>query len=537
MKKATCSLILLLVLCVTHIWAQGPNNSGTYYKDADGKKGQALKTALSKIINPHTNIGYDGLYEAYKKTDTRSDGYVRDWYSKTTKYRHVNDKAGSYKKEGDCYNREHSVPQSWFGSGVIISDIVHVLPTDGYVNNRRSNLPFGEVNNVSYSSNGGYCKTGSCKTDGYNSTVFEPGDDIKGDLARIYFYMATCYESQAASWGHDVFTGSSYQPFSTWTYNMLVRWAKQDPVDEVEIARNNAVYETQENRNPFVDYPGLEDYVWGNKKEKAFSYDNYEGNGNGTDVTIVAMPVIAPDEGTYYDSVAVTVTCVTDSAVIYYTLNGDDASELSTKYDGPFVLTESATVKAVAIKGGKSSVQAIASYSIENSETPVDGEITLGSELFNVAGGGTINSSTSEDFIGTDNGITLNYALGNGQQRYVTQSEIRLYTGNTLTVSVNQDEMVEIEFTVGKKTGKLNSSVGINNTYKWIGKTDKVVFTSEATVSLTSVKVKLANNSAGIDCTDMSLGGRRVVYNLRGQRVAHPVKGVYIVDGRKVVIR
>ena len=71
------------------------------------------------------------------------------------------------------------------------SDIVHVLPTDCYVNNRRSSYPFGEVGNATYTSNNGYSKLGSCKTSGYSGTVFEPNDEIKGDIARIYFYMVT----------------------------------------------------------------------------------------------------------------------------------------------------------------------------------------------------------------------------------------------------------------------------------------------------------------------------------------------------------
>ena len=188
-------LLTVLIALVTAVWAQGPNGSEDYYKNADGYKGAALKTALSGIIHiPNgRNVGYDGLYEGYKKTDTRPDGYVRDWYSNTTNYVHVKDKAGHYSAEGDCYNREHSVPQSWFGGGGIKSDIIHVLPTDGYVNNRRSNYPFGEVGNIEYKSNNSYSKLGSCKTTGYSGTVFEPNDEIKGDIARIYLHMFTCY--------------------------------------------------------------------------------------------------------------------------------------------------------------------------------------------------------------------------------------------------------------------------------------------------------------------------------------------------------
>ena len=86
MKKATSTLMLLLALVVTSVWAQGPNNSGTYYQPANGKKAAALKTALFNIIKSHTDIGYDGLIEAYHKTDTRADGKLRDWYSNATNY-------------------------------------------------------------------------------------------------------------------------------------------------------------------------------------------------------------------------------------------------------------------------------------------------------------------------------------------------------------------------------------------------------------------------------------------------------------------
>ena len=245
--KRLFTTICTLALTLTMAWAQGPNGSETYYQAANGKKGEALKTAMHTIIFPHTNIGYDGLYEAYRATDTRPDGYVRDWYSNVTNYTHVVDKAGSYNGEGDCYNREHSVPQSWFekygNASKIKADIVHVLPTDGFVNNQRGNYPLAKVGTVSYQSANGYSKRGTCATPGYNGTVFEPNNEIKGDMARIYFYMATCYEEDVDDWAGNatasaVFDGTSYPAFKTWYLNMLMEWSKNDPVDAVEIARN-----------------------------------------------------------------------------------------------------------------------------------------------------------------------------------------------------------------------------------------------------------------------------------------------------------
>lgn len=285
MKKII--LIAISAVFALGVFAQGPNGSGSYYQNASGKKGAQLKTALFNIISKSArDVGYDGLLSAYHTTDKRPDGYLRDWYSPSNKFEIGGPAENrSYKKEGDGYNREHLVPQSWFGSGKPKSDLIQVVPTDGYVNNRRSNYPFADVASATYISKDG-CKLGTCATPGYNSTVFEPLDNIKGDIARIYFYMATRYEDIVADWdgatASVVFAGNKYPAFNEWYLKLLFEWSKADPVDEVEIARNNAVYwgndnkkDLQSNRNPFVDYPGLEEYIWGEKKGVAFSYDKY----------------------------------------------------------------------------------------------------------------------------------------------------------------------------------------------------------------------------------------------------------------------
>ena len=174
-NKYFLSIAFFLTTIVT--WAQGPDDWKSYYQEADGLSGAQLKTKLSAIISKKDKSpSYDDLLELYKKTDTRADGFVRDWYSNTTKFVHIRDKAGNYSKEGDVYNREHTVPQSW---GPPKADIVHVVPTDGYVNNRRGNLPFGEVivdksNKQYYESNNAYSKKGYCKTAGYTDIVFPP---------------------------------------------------------------------------------------------------------------------------------------------------------------------------------------------------------------------------------------------------------------------------------------------------------------------------------------------------------------------------
>lgn len=214
--KRQFSLLSLLVL-VVQLFAQGPNGSGTYYRNANGQKGKSLKTALFKIISNHKQLSYNNLWDAFKTTDKRADGKVWDMYSNATSFTFGVDQAGSYSEEGDKYNREHSFPKSWFGDAKpMYTDLVHLVPTDGYVNGRRSNYPFGETNGGTYKSKNNFSKLGSCTYPGYTGIVFEPNDEYKGDFARIYFYMATCYEDKIAGWKSDMLGGNKYPAYKNW---------------------------------------------------------------------------------------------------------------------------------------------------------------------------------------------------------------------------------------------------------------------------------------------------------------------------------
>jgi len=280
--------VALFTLSAFNAYAQGPNDSGTYYQAADGKKGAELKTALCGIIYNRTERTYKQLWTDFQTTDKKENGKVWDMYSNLREMTFVTDQAGNYKKEGDVYNREHSWPNSWFGGEVqpMYTDLHHLYPTDGFVNNKRSNYAFGETNGESYKSANDFSKLGACTYPGYTGTVFEPNDDYKGDFARTYFYMVTCYEEKLPDWFTNYGTkegvsqtidGSKYPGLRDWQLEMLMKWAKNDPVSaDKETPRNNAVYTIQNNRNPFIDYPGLEEYIWGSMKDVAFSYDHYQ---------------------------------------------------------------------------------------------------------------------------------------------------------------------------------------------------------------------------------------------------------------------
>ena len=481
MKKIL--LTTISVFFALGAFAQAPNGSGSYYKNADGLSGEGLKTALSKIICGSLDaVGYNSLDEKYKITDKRADGTLRDWYDNTTKY---NWTSGGW-------NKEHLVPQSWFKeASPMKSDIVHVVPTDSELNNTRGSDPLAEVGNKANDCpNGSYCLWGSCKTPGYSGKVFEPNDEIKGDIARIYFYMATCYEDVILNWKGkttastaynvlDFSGGSKYQPFKQWYIDMLLRWAKEDPVDEIEIARNNGVKQVQNNRNPFVDYPGLEQYIWGSKKNDSFSYSNY----------------VEPTE-----------------YVIEYGSSGSGTGGNTGDETG----------------GGE-----------QGSETPENATIALNNTFFNCSYSGSINSSDSQDLVGTQNGITVNYSLSSGANRYCNDSQIRLYQNNTLTVSVGEGTITKIEFELAASTSKtLSASTGTMNGLVWTGNASSVVFTvnsGSGNMQIKNIKVTVSVPS-GINGVKTNPYNGQQMYNLKGQRVKRPGKGIYIKNRKKIII-
>ena len=270
--KIKTLLIVGLLFSVVNIFAQIPTG---YYDGTVGLTGAALKTKLSQIItNGHQTKSYDNLYNGYPSTDTdnyyEKDGSVLDIYSENPKgtdpyvYQHGSKQCGNYKVEGDCYNREHIFPQGYFNSASpMVSDIHHVVPTDGKVNGYRSSFPFGKVGSANFVSENG-SKRGTSASPNYSGTVFEPIDEFKGDVARMILYFATRYESKLSSFkDNDILTNSAFPGVEAWELAVLKEWHTNDPVSQREIDRNNAAYTYQRNRNPFIDQPEYVALIWG----------------------------------------------------------------------------------------------------------------------------------------------------------------------------------------------------------------------------------------------------------------------------------
>jgi len=255
-----------------------------YYDGTDGQSGQALKTNLYNTIKVHTELTYANLWTAFRTTDVRADGKVWDIYSNSTNFVFgTNQDSGSGgSAEGQFYNREHSFPKSWFGGEVtpMYTDLFHLYPSDKWVNNSRGNAPFGNVQVVTGFSANHYCEWGTSTESGSSLTVFEPSDDMKGDFARTYFYMVTCYEDKVASWksnpNTEMLAGNAYPALSSWAVTVLLQWSRFDPVSAKERARNDVIFANyQHNRNPYIDFPSLAEYVWGDSTTYAFHPSKY----------------------------------------------------------------------------------------------------------------------------------------------------------------------------------------------------------------------------------------------------------------------
>lgn len=286
-----------------------------YYDSANGLTGEDLRTALHNIIKGHSQQTYSSLHTHYQTTDKKSNGKVWDMYSDvpggTPSYEYSftsADQCGNYSGEGDCYNREHSFPQDWFSSDYPMqSDLFHVYPTDGYVNGKRNNYPYGNVGSATWTSTNG-SKLGSSATTGYSGTVFEPLDEYKGDFARTYFYMVTRYKDVASGWSSVMLTGDN---LSSWAIDLLLDWSANDPVSQKETDRNNAVYGIQNNRNPYIDDPVYIEKVWGTLVDQVgeqqwsdIAMYYYNGklsfqHNNRVDTELVIMSALGQQVGSY----------------------------------------------------------------------------------------------------------------------------------------------------------------------------------------------------------------------------------------------
>jgi endonuclease I len=230
-----------------------PPANEEYYNPAEGKTGEALKTALHTIIDDHQTLSYDAVWGALRNTDEDPNNpnnvillYSGRSQSKTTNGGGVDD-----------WNREHVWAKSHGDFGTAQgpgTDLHHLRPTDVTVNSSRGNLDFDNGGSQHSEAPGNY----------YDGDSWEPRDEVKGDVARMIFYMDVRYEGDSGEvdleLNNNVDNGSA--PYMG-KMSVLLEWNEQDPVDAREIRRNNIIFEQyQGNRNPFIDHPEWAEMIW-----------------------------------------------------------------------------------------------------------------------------------------------------------------------------------------------------------------------------------------------------------------------------------
>ncbi|RZJ51376.1 MAG: T9SS type A sorting domain-containing protein [Chryseobacterium sp.] len=466
MKKIYSS-VLLLVFTIAG-FAQIPSG---YYNNATGT-GYTLKTQLYNIIKGHTDNGYAGLYTTYQTSDVdnfyENDGSVLDMYSEnpsgTDPYNYSTgstQRCGNYSAEGDCYNREHIIPQSVFDEkSPMVSDAHFITPTDGKVNGMRSNYPHGTVSSATYTSQNG-SKLGSSGVSGYSGTVFEPINAFKGDIARMYFYFATRYENTVAGYSYAMFNGTSNQVFTTAFLNLLLTWNAQDPVSAREIARNNAVYGRQGNRNPYIDHPEYVNQIWGGTS----------GSGDTT----------APSTPTSLASTAKTATSISLS----WTASTDNVGVTGYDVYANSVLKTTVSGTTATITG----LTASTSYSIYIKAKDAAGNASASSSTITITTNSSGGTGTATELLFSE------YIEGSGNNKAL---EIANNTGNSISMSA---------YTIKKQTngaGAWSTGLALTGTLSAGGKyvivnssiSSSCFLTSVANISTTATELTFNGNDA-----------------------------------------
>ena len=399
MKKIfNCLLVALIAFMGLQASAAIPDG---YYNNALNKSDQNLMLALHKIIKGHTKRSYSQLWTDFGTTDCNGN-IIIDRYS-DIQFTYSTGQCGNYSGIGDCYNREHSVPNSWWGADqdTMYTDLYHMYPVDGWVNSQRGNYPFGDCANGTAKGTG---KLGACTHSGYTGTVFEVADEYKGDFARTYFYMVVRYMDRVGSWTEDygsaVFTNSSYKHLTPWAISQLLEWHRNDPVSTLESNRNQAVYGIQKNRNPFIDHPELAEYIWGNQTGNAW-------NGSATNTPTLSLPA-------------------NGSTINVGTNTGSGVSKTITVKG--FYLTKSVSVSVTG--SGFSVTPATLSAAAVNAGTTVT--VTYNGTSTNATGQLTISSTE----VNSNVNLTATYSQGGGTSSEYVESWEGCSTGGYWTQNV-----------------------------------------------------------------------------------------------------
>ena len=258
MKRTELKALVMMVVTTVYALAASAQIPQGYYDALKGKKGAELKTAVHNIIKEARVLSYGkgiaATWWGFYLTDN-DNGYVIDRYSPEKV------EFGEWGESCSSMNIEHSFPKSWWGGDErqAYKDLYNLMPSDASANRKKSNYGMGVVTKATYDN--GVIKVG---TGNNGKKLWQPYPEWQGDFARAYLYMATCYQDYAwVKEGLNSLETGDYPTLQKWASDLYIKWAKQDPVSDLEAKRNNIVYSIQGNRNPFIDFPNLMEYIWG----------------------------------------------------------------------------------------------------------------------------------------------------------------------------------------------------------------------------------------------------------------------------------
>ena len=480
MKKYFISTMVALIAFPAMLLASVPTG---YYNAAQNKTGEALLTALYNIIKNHTKLSYSKVLSFMQAKDLDENNHIIDMYSNAVYG--PNDNASGANNVGQGWNREHSLPNSWFGgssSHTAYTDLFHLYPTDIYVNNQRGNLPFGECANGTRLSNGNIVakgRKGASTRSGYTGDVFEPDDEYKGDFARSYFYMATCYNDEIANWTQGNLGGTRYPVFTDWTLQMLLEWHRLDPVSQKEIARNEAIYssEYQGNRNPYIDYPELVEYVWGNKVGTAWT-----PSGSSTTNPALTQPVNG-------STVNMGNTTVGNNLSATVAVKGVDLSQvLNVSVSGTGFSAYPSTITAANASNGSNiyvTFRPTTAGTFTGTLTIASSEVTATVTLTATVNASSISAPIATDATGiTSTSFTANWNAVSGAQTYTLYVNKKGYVPPTPSATLLLDE----DMSSGTTTWTAGGSTYPENGYLRLG-------TGSGNGSVTSPLVNLTTSN------------------------------------------
>lgn len=472
-----------------------------YYDGVSGKKGadnilNALQTCISRDYN---EISYKGLEPHYLHTDFYSDT-LWDMYS-TCRFTY-DDANKPQKYVCDGWNKEHVCCQSWLGSGPMVSDMFNVYPTDARVNNLRSNYPYGVVGTSKGISGDpdhhALGKLGSSSISGYSGTCYEPDDRYKGDFARTFFYMVARYRSNILNSGDGAKMFSS-NPTNLTAYSLafLLDWHRNDPVSDKEIDRNQAVYGEQNNRNPFIDYPELVEYIWGTMAGQTVDLSTMTPTCDGGGY----HPVTNVKHGVtwYVNGVILSVDSIVENKTIQTLPEDPESCSASSNV---FVGWTTALIK-------KPTDVAPVLYREPGDFPPVGTDINYYAVFAHAEqqqGSGPVSAQTTFSSYKRGNAvttekagnITITFAKGGASNAATYYTEVRCYAKSTISFSGAQ--MSKIEFTAGTndKGNALKPNSGTMSGAVWTGNASSVVFTVDGDSGyrgISAIKVTYEDNT------------------------------------------